>query len=61
MEMIEGKDDIASNVVARVVPLALANPSLGSLIARLAPSVLTLCGEVFLVTVPLRRGRTMIS
>jgi hypothetical protein len=42
MEMREGKDDVASNVTVGAVPLALANPSLSSLVARLVPPVPTL-------------------
>jgi hypothetical protein len=37
-----GKDDMASNVMVGAVLLALANPSLSSLIVRLVPSTPTL-------------------
>jgi hypothetical protein len=42
IETREGKDDKVSNAMVTTVPLALADPSPGSLIARLVPSVLTL-------------------
>jgi hypothetical protein len=41
IETREGKDDKVSNATVTTIPLALADPSPGSLIAQLVPSVLT--------------------
>jgi hypothetical protein len=48
METREGKDGIAGNMVDEAMSLALADPSLRSLIARLTSSILTLRGEASL-------------
>ena len=55
------EDDIADNATIGAILLPLADPSLGSLVARLAPSVLTLCVKVSLVVIPLRKWQSMIS
>jgi hypothetical protein len=52
MEMREGKDDVASNVMVRTVPLALANPSLSSLVAQLVPPIPTLLDKTLLMQDP---------
>ena len=48
--MREGKGDIAGNTVVGAGPLALADPSLGSLIAWLIPLIPTLLAEAPSVT-----------
>ena len=61
MEMREGKDDVASNVMVEAILLALADPLLGSLVAQLVPPVPTLLDKAPSIVAFLLKEQQVIS
>ena len=60
MDTREGKDDIAGNAMVGAILLALADLSLGILVPRLAPSVLTSLAQGLLVAAFFQRKGSTI-